>query len=187
MAQNCPYWSSGKCAPPAKPAEHNCSFHRQTYEDCAVYKMVEVASGGGSMTEQLRAAGAFSPSARVVGGGKENDIVSRSHEAPEIITARLHTNTAGLHTAYLEQIHNFTRLLDIHDDFGHEPTPQERQKLVASLNGMLDGRFPDVESQARALLARVTGKMSFWRRLHLRWRASKRRLAASLEADRDRQ
>ena len=68
MAENCPFWSGGKCAPPATDV-HDCSFSRRDYDNCAVYQMVDVRRSGGSMEDAMRAAGMISPGARVVGGG----------------------------------------------------------------------------------------------------------------------
>jgi hypothetical protein len=68
MADNCPFWSAGKCAPPAHDV-HDCSWPSRDYNGCAVYKMVEVRQKGGSMLDALRASGAIPPGARVVGGG----------------------------------------------------------------------------------------------------------------------
>lgn len=67
MADNCPLWRNGKCVPP-RGAVSDCSYSKRDFENCAVYKMVGVQSRGGSMEDQLRAAGAIPPGARVVGG-----------------------------------------------------------------------------------------------------------------------
>ena len=68
MADNCPFWSKGKCAPPSEPTNHDCNYQKPTYENCAVYKMFKVRAAGGSMEDQLQAMGAINPGGRVVGG-----------------------------------------------------------------------------------------------------------------------
>ena len=67
MASNCPYYSGG-CAPPGIPPGHDCSWPDSNYRECAMYKMVAAKSAGGSMEDQLRAAGVIPPGATVVGG-----------------------------------------------------------------------------------------------------------------------
>lgn len=67
MADNCPYWQRGKCVPPGHDV-HDCSYQSRTFDNCAVYKIVKVRLGGGSMEDSLRAAGIIPPGARVVGG-----------------------------------------------------------------------------------------------------------------------
>jgi hypothetical protein len=67
MADNCPYWAHGRCAPP-KAQGYACSWPTHNYENCAVYKMAVVERAGGSMEDQLRAADAIPPGASVAGG-----------------------------------------------------------------------------------------------------------------------
>lgn len=75
MADNCPYWKHGKCAPPGHDV-HDCSYSSRTYDQCAVYQMVQVRLGGGSMADALRAAGVIPPGARVVGSTSRDRVPS---------------------------------------------------------------------------------------------------------------
>lgn len=68
MGSNCPYWSGGKCAPPGTAPDHGCSWPASNYQQCAMYKVVGARSAGGSMEDQMRAAGMIPPGATVVGG-----------------------------------------------------------------------------------------------------------------------
>ena len=85
MADNCTFWNSGKCAPPGEPATHNCSYSKRDYDNCAVFAMHGAKAAGGSMEDMLRAAGAISPGARVVGGrGRllSDDVLGAIRSAP---------------------------------------------------------------------------------------------------------
>jgi len=65
MANNCPFWTSGNCTPPDSPV-YPCSYSKRDYDSCAVYVIHKTKAAGGSMEDQLHAAGVIPPGARVV-------------------------------------------------------------------------------------------------------------------------
>jgi hypothetical protein len=67
MAANCPVWLNGKCNSP-EGSTHSCSWPDPNFTACAVFKMAGIKAKGGSMTDQLLAAGIIAPGTTVVGG-----------------------------------------------------------------------------------------------------------------------
>lgn len=82
MAENCPFYKQGKCAPPAMDAGHACSWTFPEYQKCNVYVMSAVAVGGGGLSDQLRAIGALDHGAQVTVGCMDSTLHPRPGAAP---------------------------------------------------------------------------------------------------------
>jgi len=67
MADNCPYWSHGRCEPP-RFDKYDCSWPTSDFTNCALYKMAVVEQTGGSLQDQLQAADCIPSGAHVSGG-----------------------------------------------------------------------------------------------------------------------
>lgn len=66
MADNCPYWSHGRCEPP-RFDNFDCSWPTSDFTNCALYKMAVVEQTGGSLQDQLQAADCVPTGAHVAG------------------------------------------------------------------------------------------------------------------------
>jgi hypothetical protein len=67
MADNCPYWSHGRCEPP-RFDKYDCSWPTSDFTNCAIYKMAIAEQAGGSLQDQLQAADCIPSGAHVSGG-----------------------------------------------------------------------------------------------------------------------